>query len=91
MTVGYFEALAGIAVCTPGRSDQIATRAATSHCRAFGAAPPICHSALAAPVNPPKREEALRQTVDLADGQTILDSAAARYRCGWWGSSRIRR
>jgi hypothetical protein len=41
-----------MAICTPNRNDQIDTNAATSHCRAFGAAPPIGHSALPAPVSP---------------------------------------
>jgi hypothetical protein len=40
------------AICAPSRSDQIATSAATSHCRPFGAAPPTGHSALPAPVSP---------------------------------------
>ena len=40
------------AICGPSRSDQIATSAATSHCRAVGAAPPAGHSALPAPTSP---------------------------------------
>ena len=40
------------AMCRPSRSDQIATSAATSHCRVFGPAPPIGHSALPAPTRP---------------------------------------
>ena len=39
----------------PNRSDQIATRAATSHCRAFGAAPPTGHNALPAPTRPTEK------------------------------------
>ncbi len=40
------------AMCTPSRSDQIASRAATSHCLEFGAVPAIGHSALATPTSP---------------------------------------
>src|ERR1700736_6629532 len=40
------------AICEPSRSDQIATNAATSHCRASGALPPIGHSALPTPTSP---------------------------------------
>jgi len=40
------------AMCMPSRSDQTATRAATSHCRAFGAANAGGQSALAAPTRP---------------------------------------
>ena len=36
----------------PSRSDQITTSAATSHCRALGAAPPTGQSALPAPTSP---------------------------------------
>ncbi len=41
-----------MAMWTPSRSDQIATRAATSHCRGFGISPATGQSALAAPVSP---------------------------------------
>src|SRR5262245_56527296 len=41
-----------MAMWMPSRSDQIATRPATSHCLAFGAAPAIGHSALPAPTSP---------------------------------------
>ena len=40
------------AMCRPSRSDQIATNAATSPCRAFGLTPAIGHSALPAPTSP---------------------------------------
>ena len=40
------------AICDPSRSAHSATNAAISHCRGFGAAPPIGHSALPAPVSP---------------------------------------
>jgi hypothetical protein len=40
------------AICTPSRNDQIATRTATSHCRAFGAPFESGQSALAAPTRP---------------------------------------
>lgn len=43
------------AMCIPNRSDQTATRAATSHCRAFGAAPADGHSALPAPTAPTEK------------------------------------
>jgi len=43
---------ARIAICMPSRSDQITTRAATSHCLALGAAPPIGQSAPPAPTSP---------------------------------------
>jgi hypothetical protein len=44
-----------MAMWMPSRNDQITTSAATSHCRAFGAAPAIGHSALAAPTRPSEK------------------------------------
>src|SRR5579871_2065881 len=41
-----------IAMCTPSRSDQAPTKAATSHCREFGASPATGHNAAPAPTKP---------------------------------------
>ena len=40
------------AMCKPSRSDQIATKAATIHCLAFGGLPATGHNALPAPTSP---------------------------------------
>ena len=44
-----------LAICEPSRTAQIATSAATSHCRAFGLAPSTGHSAEPAPTRPSEK------------------------------------
>ena len=82
-----------IAMCTPSRSDQIATKAATSHCRAFGAAPPTGHSALAAPTSPTANVQMVSTQPELPvrcctiqapairiDSDTAIAASASRYK-----------
>ncbi len=79
-------------MCTPSRSDQTATRPATSHCRGFGAAPAIGHSALPTPVSPTANVQMVSTQPELPlrcctiqaiairiDSDTAIPAKAARY------------
>src|SRR3984957_3318945 len=80
-------------MCRPSRSDQIATRAATSHCRAFGAAPDIGHSALPAPTSPSEKVQMVSTQPELpvllctshapairADSDSAIAAKPSRYQ-----------
>src|ERR1700686_3316721 len=80
-------------MCTPSRSDQIATNAATSHCLAFGAEPATGHSALAAPTSPSENVQMVSTQPELpvrcctihaaairTDRDTAIAARASRYK-----------
>ena len=81
------------AMCEPSRTDQIATRAATSHCRALGAAPATGHSAEPAPTKPSENVQIVSTQPELPvrcctsqapairiDMDTAIKTSASRYR-----------
>jgi hypothetical protein len=80
------------AMCEPSRIDQIATKAATRHCRGLGAAPAIGHNALAAPVSPSENVQMVSTQPELpvrcctshapairTDSATAIATTASRY------------
>ena len=66
------------AICVPSRSDQINTNAATSHCRAAGAAPPIGHSALPAPTSPTENVQMVSTQPELPVLRCTVQAMAIR-------------
>ena len=81
-----------IAIWMPSRSDQIATSAATSHCRALGAAPATGHSALPAPTSPSEKVQMVSTQPELPvrccttqatairiDSDSAIAASAPRY------------
>src|SRR5471032_3395316 len=66
------------AICEPSRSDQIATKAATSHCRAFGALPETGHSALPAPVSPTENVQMVSTQPELPVRCCTIQATAIR-------------
>ena len=81
------------AMWRPSRIDQIATKAATSHCRAFGAAPATGHSALPAPTSPSEKVQIVSTQPELpvrcctsqapairTDSDSAIAAKASRYK-----------
>ena len=65
-------------MCIPSRSDQIATSAATSHCRALGAAPATGHSALPAPTRPTEKVQMVSTQPELPVRCCTIQATAIR-------------
>jgi hypothetical protein len=81
------------AICAPNRSDQTATRAATRHCLALGAAPATGHSALPTPTRPSEKVQMVSTQPELpvrcctrkapairSDSETAMAASASRYK-----------
>jgi len=81
------------AMCKPSRSDQIATKAATSHCLAFGGLPATGHNALPAPTSPsenvqivstqpelPVRSRTIHAPAINSDNDNAIAASASRYK-----------
>ena len=66
------------AICEPSRSDQTATRLATSHCRALGAAPSAGHSAPMAPVSPSENVQMVSTQPELPVRCCTIQASAIR-------------
>jgi len=82
-----------IAICTPSRIDQIATKNATSHCLAFGVVPAIGQSALAAPTSPSENVQIVSTQPELPvrcctihappmriESESAIAASASRYK-----------
>src|SRR3982075_2709460 len=82
-----------MAIWAPSRSDQIATRPATSHCRALGAVPATGHSAAPAPTRPKEKVQMVSTQPELPvrcctiqapairiENDTAIAASASRYR-----------
>src|SRR5689334_13145771 len=67
-----------MAMWVPSRSDQIVTSAATIHCRVFGAAPPIGHSALPAPTSPTEKVQIVSTQPELPVRCCTIQAPAIR-------------
>jgi hypothetical protein len=80
-------------MCEPSRTDQIATSAATNHCRAFGEAPATGQSAEPAPTRPSENVQIVSTQPELPvrcctshapviriDNDTAIAASASRYK-----------